>query len=267
MDPETSLSAPAAPALPPNVTIFSPSKSSTAKALLNGSIFTRLTANAQTEPSKLKAALRDVARPEVNDTFCFSHRNVVLIFDGKKDGDDSTDQHHEHFRLVCLALKDADISLDVAGCIFDAAEVLQAGFQLDTLSSGSILVIDLMGGDDDDDDSDEDDEAAAESLAATGTTKAGTPESQRKVFIKLGPRINVEGIALVSVAPEAGIISSSISGTLRDRQAQLEWQLLGEAGEGKDSLSDAALSVRPIETIGLKFQSFRSVDERMDLTR
>ncbi|KAJ0297812.1 hypothetical protein COL5a_011089 [Colletotrichum fioriniae] len=172
MDPKTSLSAPAAPALPPNVTIFSPSKSSTAKALLNGSIFTRLTANAQTEPSKLKAALRDVARPEVNDTFCFSHRNIVLIFDGKKDGDDATDQHHEHFRLVCLALKDADISLDVAGCIFDAPEVLQAGFQLDTLSSGSILVIDLMGGDDDDDDSDEDDEAAAERLLMSGDSGA-----------------------------------------------------------------------------------------------
>ncbi|KAI3554867.1 hypothetical protein CABS01_05400 [Colletotrichum abscissum] len=172
MDPKASSSAPAAPALPPNVTIFSPSKPSTAKALLNGSIFTRLTANAQTEPSKLEAALRDVTRPEVNDTFCFSHRNVVLIFDGEKNGDDATDQHHEHFRLVCLALKDADISLDVAGCIFDAPEVLQAGFQLDTLSSGSVLVIDLMGGDDDDDDSDEDDEAAAERLLMSGDSGA-----------------------------------------------------------------------------------------------
>ncbi|OHF02125.1 hypothetical protein CORC01_02704 [Colletotrichum orchidophilum] len=175
MDPKASpnAAAPAAPALPPNVTIFSPASPTTAKALLNGSMFTRLTANAQTEPSKLEATLRDVARPEVNDTFCFSHRNVVLIFDGEKDGADATDQHHEHFRLVCLALKDADISLDVAGCIFDAPEILQAGFQLDTLSSGSVLVIDLMGGDDDDDeDSDEDDEAAAERLLMSGDSGA-----------------------------------------------------------------------------------------------
>ncbi|GKT39847.1 uncharacterized protein ColSpa_00028 [Colletotrichum spaethianum] len=161
-----------APALPPNVTIFSPAKPSTAEALLKGRIFTRLTANTQTEPSKLAAALKDAARPEVNDTFCFSHRNVVLIFDGEKDGADAVDAHHDHFRLVCLALKDADISLDVAGCIFDAPEVLQAGFQLDTLSSGSVLVIDLMGGDDDEDTDDEDDEAAAEKLLMSGDSGA-----------------------------------------------------------------------------------------------
>ncbi|GKT63814.1 hypothetical protein ColTof4_04607 [Colletotrichum tofieldiae] len=161
-----------APALPPNVTIFSPAKASTAEALLNGRVYTRLTANARTEPSKLAAALKDAARPEVNDTFCFSHRNVVLIFDGERDGADVTDAHHEHFRLVCLALKDADISLDVAGCIFDATDVLQAGFQLDSLSSGSVLIIDLMGGDDDEDSDDEDDEAAAEKLLMSGDSGA-----------------------------------------------------------------------------------------------
>ncbi|TQN66269.1 hypothetical protein CSHISOI_09164 [Colletotrichum shisoi] len=170
--------APSAPTLPPNVKIFSPAQPSTATALLNGRIFTRLTANAQTEPSKLAAALRDAARPEVSDTFCFSHRNVVLIFDdGEKDGADVTDAHHEHFRLVCLALKDADISLDVAGCVFDTPDVLQAGFQLDTLSSGSVLVIDLMDEDDDDDDDDDDsgeegDEAAAEKLLMSGDSGA-----------------------------------------------------------------------------------------------
>ncbi|KAK1973240.1 hypothetical protein LZ30DRAFT_788070 [Colletotrichum cereale] len=160
-----------APVLPPNVAIFSPAKPSTAEALLNGRIFTRLTANAQAEPSKLAAALKDAPRHAVDDTFCFSHRNVVLIFDGEKDGADVTDAHHEHFRLVCLALKDADISLDVAGCIFDASSALQAGFQLDTLSSGSVLVIDLMGGDDEDSD-DEDDEAAAEKLLMSGDSGA-----------------------------------------------------------------------------------------------
>ncbi|KAK1990731.1 hypothetical protein LX36DRAFT_663957 [Colletotrichum falcatum] len=163
-----------APVLPPNVTIFSPTKPSAAEALLNGRIFTRLTANAQAEPSKLAAALKDArSRHAVDETFCFSHRDVVLIFDAEKDGGgaDVTDAHHEHFRLVCLALKDADISLDVAGCIFDSPTALQAGFQLDTLSSGSVLVIDLMGGDDEDSD-DEDDEAAAEKLLMSGDSGA-----------------------------------------------------------------------------------------------
>ncbi|EFQ30448.1 uncharacterized protein GLRG_05592 [Colletotrichum graminicola M1.001] len=159
------------PVLPPNVTIFSPAKPSTAEALLNGRIFTRLTANAQAEPLKLVAALKDASRHAVDDTFCFSHGNVVLIFDAERDGVDVTDAHHEHFRQVCLALKDADISLDVAGCVFDSPSALQAGFQLDTLSSGSILVIDLMGGDDQDSD-DDDDEAAAEKLLMSGDSGA-----------------------------------------------------------------------------------------------
>ncbi|KAK2043069.1 hypothetical protein LZ31DRAFT_468977 [Colletotrichum somersetense] len=160
-----------APVLPPNVTIFSPAKPNAADALLNGRIFTRLTANAQAEPSKLAAALKDASRRAVDDAFCLSHRNVVLIFDADKDGADVTDAHHEHFRLVCLALKDADISLDVAGCIFDSPSALQAGFQLDTLSSGSVLVIDLMGGDDQDSD-EEDDEATAEKLLMSGDSGA-----------------------------------------------------------------------------------------------
>lgn len=86
----------------------------------------------------------------------------MLVFDAEK-GDaegacvekDVKDAHHEHVRMACLALKDADMSLDIAGCVFDSAEALQAGFQFDRLSSGSVMVIDLMNGDEDsDDDSD-----------------------------------------------------------------------------------------------------------------
>lgn len=159
----------AAPALPPNVAIFSPAEASTAKALLNGRLFTRLTVGAKTEPAKLSKAL------ESHGAYCTSHRNVVLIFDGDSSGAEIDDVHHEHFRLVCLAFKDNDISLDVAGCIFDVTNVLQAGFQLDELKSGSVLVIDLMGGgDDDDDDSDDDDDAGLEALLAKGGGSGAT---------------------------------------------------------------------------------------------
>ncbi|KAL0931130.1 uncharacterized protein CTRU02_213865 [Colletotrichum truncatum] len=151
--------APAAPALPPNVSIFTPKKSSAAEALLNGSIFTRLTVTDKTEPAQISTAL---TKAKIDESFCLTHHNVILIFD------EDQETHHEHFRQVCLALKDADIGLSVAGCVHDATEVLQAGFQLDTLSSGSILVIDLMGGDDDD----SDDEEA--SLAALLKGESGT---------------------------------------------------------------------------------------------
>lgn len=160
----------AAPALPANVAIYTPAEPSTAKALLNGRLFTRLTIGAKTEPAKLSKAL------ESHGAYCISHRNVVLIFDGESSGfEEVEDVHHEHFRLVCLAFKDHDISLDVAGCIFDVANVLQAGFQLDELKSGSVLVIDLMGGgDDDDDDSDDDDDGGLGALLAKGGGSGAT---------------------------------------------------------------------------------------------
>lgn len=158
----------AKPELPPNVLIFAPKKPAGADALLHGRLFTRLATTASTDPVRLAAAVR---KADAEGSFCLAFRGGVLLFDGAAgagDGDeiddDTTNAHHEHFRAVCLALKDADIDLDVAGCIFDARGVLKAGFQLDVLRPGNVLVIDLMGGEDED--SDDDDEDAEASLAA-----------------------------------------------------------------------------------------------------
>ncbi|KAK7741731.1 hypothetical protein SLS53_004794 [Cytospora paraplurivora] len=147
-----------APVLPPNVSIFSPTSPDASKALLNGRIFSRLTVSAQTEPAQLAATLK--ASPIVSDGFFLTHRNAILVFDSETDGGDVKDAHHEHVRAVCLALKDADMSLSIAGCVFDAEDVLKAGFQLDALSRGAVMVVDLMSEDDDDSDDDDDDEDA-----------------------------------------------------------------------------------------------------------
>lgn len=84
------------------------------------------------------------------------HQKAVLLFDsseaGEEAGEEATkDRHHEHVRSVCLALKDGDVSLSIAGCVFDAVDAVGAGFQFDRLSGGAVLVIDLMDSDDDDD--------------------------------------------------------------------------------------------------------------------
>jgi hypothetical protein len=147
-------------ALPPNVFIFSPATPMAAKALLNGRMFTRLTVGAQTKTSQLVEALRNKQQPEVDETFCLCHRNIVLIFDSDAEGKDLQDAHHEHFRLVCLVLKDKNINLDIGGCVFDVPTALQTGFQLEELSSGSILAIDLMSGDSSSDDDYEDSDDA-----------------------------------------------------------------------------------------------------------
>jgi hypothetical protein len=152
------------PSLPPNVSIFSPKDPSASKAVLNGHVFSRLTTSSQTEPSKLAAAL--AASPGVSEAFCLSHGPAVLVFDPERPGVDLKDSHHEHVRAVCLALKDADISLSISGCVFDATEVVKAGFQLDGLSRGAVMVVDLMHEDDDDDDTDSSDSGADEDAEA-----------------------------------------------------------------------------------------------------
>lgn len=157
------------PTLPPNVSIFSPADAGASKALLNGRFFSRLSISAQTEPAKLAAALKE--SPKVSDGFYLCHRNAILVFDGEVDGGgDVKDAHHEHVRAVCLALKDADMSLSIAGCVFDAEDVLKAGFQLDALSRGSVMVVDLMSDDDDDDSDDSGDDEDAEAFLLGGET-------------------------------------------------------------------------------------------------
>ncbi|KAF9733373.1 hypothetical protein PMIN06_005965 [Paraphaeosphaeria minitans] len=161
-----------APILPPNVTIFTPSSPSTAQSLLQARRFTRLSASASTSPEQLSKALR--SRAGLDETFYFSHGRAILIFDGgsgKGGGDaDLDDAHHEHFRLVCLAFKDADIGLDVAKCVHDAESVLQAGYQLDAMKDGSVLIIDLMHAEkEDDDEDDSEDENVNEDHAKDGS--------------------------------------------------------------------------------------------------
>lgn len=174
----------ALPALPPNVLIFSPTSSEAATALLNGRMFTKLATSTRTTPEKLLAAAEKIAPKESRESFCLPFRKGILIFDGadpETEQDQLTDRHHEHFRQVCLALKDTDINLDFSACIFDAADVLKAGFQLDAMSQGAVLVIDLMdsGNDDDDDsddDEDEDDEVTEARLKAL--TSGNTMQAQ-----------------------------------------------------------------------------------------
>lgn len=140
------------PTLPANVCIFAPKKTSAVNALLGARLFTRLVASASTKPAQLAAAIKSYKGAD--ESFCLVHRDAVLIFDGgegDKKSDEVEDDHHEHFRIVCLALKAHDIGLDVAGCIHDASNALEAGFQLDKLNDGAALVIDLVEVDEDSD--------------------------------------------------------------------------------------------------------------------
>lgn len=133
------------PTLPDNVSIFSPIKTSAVDALLEARLFTRLVASDRTGPEELAAAIKTY--PGADESFWLSHDNVVLIFDGGEEGrsdEELENEHHEHFRIICLALKEHDIGLDVAACIHDATDALSAGFQFDRLNETSALVIDLV---------------------------------------------------------------------------------------------------------------------------
>ncbi|KAJ4129222.1 hypothetical protein NW768_007757 [Fusarium equiseti] len=134
--------------LPPNVVLFTPQSSSSVDSLMAAKTFTRLVTSASTTPEKLTSLKQ---HPSISENFCLFHRNAILIFDAGEDAD----VHHEHFRTICLALKELDIGLDVAGCINDATDSLAAGFQLDKVNEKSALVIDLVEQDDDSDEEEE----------------------------------------------------------------------------------------------------------------
>lgn len=111
--------------LPENVSIYAGPNSS---GLLSATLFTRLVTTAP-DTQKLADAL---ASSNVA-TFTHQHKKTVLIFD------DDQDTHHEHFRQVCLCLKDNDdIGLEYGQCAFDAGTALEAGFQTDQLDGGSV---------------------------------------------------------------------------------------------------------------------------------
>lgn len=129
--------------LPPNVVLFTPQNPSAIDSLMAAKTFTRLVTSASTTTEKLTSLKQ---YPSISENFCLFHRNAILIFDGE-----DTDVHHEHFRTICLALKELDIGLDVAGCINDAADSLAAGFQLDKVNEKAALVIDLVEQDEDSD--------------------------------------------------------------------------------------------------------------------
>lgn len=159
------------PKLPPNVSIFTPPSPAVSQALLSESrIFTRLTISPTNNTGETRAKIEDTLKEKrpgelgADPSFWLVHQNaVVLVFtsaNGKKgeeeDEKNVKDRHHEHVRSVCLGLKDADVGLNIAGCVFDAADAAGAGFQLDRLRGGAVLVIDLM--DDGQEESEEEDE-------------------------------------------------------------------------------------------------------------
>lgn len=165
------------PKLPPNVSIFSPPSRAVSQALLSqGRIFTRLTisasANSNSNSNTARVNVSDSLkrRPGLADqSFWLVHQNaVVLVFTGsgaeggpqqeEEDEEKVKDRHHEQVRSVCLALKDGDWSLSIAGCVFDAVGAAGAGFQFDRLSGGAVLVVDLMDGGEDDEEEEEEEE-------------------------------------------------------------------------------------------------------------
>lgn len=88
----------------------------------------------------------------------------MVVFDAAGQ----VDAHHEHVRAVCLALRDADLGLDIAGCVFDAEGSVAAGVQMEGLSGGGVMVVDIVGGGEEDDDDDSDEEGGLEALGEAG---------------------------------------------------------------------------------------------------
>jgi hypothetical protein len=110
-------------ALPRNVSLYTGQSKS---ELLQATLFTRLATTVEDH------AILNAAMGSECAKFCIQHHNILIIFGNDQDA------HHEHFRMVCLKLKEHDFGIQYGGCVFDATSALQAGFQLDGLNENTI---------------------------------------------------------------------------------------------------------------------------------
>lgn len=104
-----------------NVAIWSPAHPTSFDKARKATIFTRL--GTQHSHQEVKAALE--ATKDVDQTFCLSVNNVILVFSTSRD------EHTKHCMKVLQMLEDRSMSINVDDCVFDSKTSINAGIQLE----------------------------------------------------------------------------------------------------------------------------------------
>lgn len=114
-----------------NVSVWSPVLPTAFEKARDAAIFTRL--GTRHSHKELKAAFE--ATPNVDQTFCLSVNNVILVFSA------SHDEHTLHCRMVLQMLQDRSMRADINDCVFNSAKSTDAGIRLDQVGDHKVYLV------------------------------------------------------------------------------------------------------------------------------
>ena len=120
-----------ASAVETNVAVWSPVLPTAFEKARDAAIFTRL--GTPHSHKELKVAFE--ATPDVDQTFCLSVNNVILVFSA------SHDEHTMHCRTVLQMLQDRSMRADINDCVFNSAKSTDAGIRLEQVGDHKVYMV------------------------------------------------------------------------------------------------------------------------------
>ncbi|KAL9101863.1 MAG: hypothetical protein Q9163_002930 [Psora crenata] len=114
-----------------NVIVWAPAHPTAFEQARDATIFTRL--GTRHSHNELKAAFETT--PDINETFCLSVNNVILVFSASRD------EHTMHCRKVLQMLQDRSMRADLKSCVFNSAKSSDAGIRLDQVGEHRVYMV------------------------------------------------------------------------------------------------------------------------------
>lgn len=114
-----------------NVAVWSPALPTAFNKARDATIFTRI--GTRHSSQQLKEAFD--ANPDVDQTFCLSVNNVILVFSA------SPDEHTMHCRKVLQMLQDRSMFANINDCVFNAAKSIDVGVRLEQIGQHEVYMV------------------------------------------------------------------------------------------------------------------------------
>lgn len=114
-----------------NVAIWSPADPAAFNKARDASMFTRL--GTRHSHQEIKMALETT--PDVDQTFCLSVNNVILVFSA------SHDEHTMHCQKVLQMLEDRSMRANIYDCVFDSEKCIDVGIQLEQVGHNKVYMV------------------------------------------------------------------------------------------------------------------------------
>ncbi|KID88661.1 hypothetical protein MAJ_11037, partial [Metarhizium majus ARSEF 297] len=114
-----------------NVAVWSPALPTAFDKARNATMFTRL--GTRHSHQELKAAFE--VTPDVDQTFCLSVNNVILVFSASRD------EHIMHCRKVLQMLTDRSMRADINDCVFNSTKSIETGIRLERVGHHKVYLV------------------------------------------------------------------------------------------------------------------------------